>query len=229
VNEPRDRTGEWLVANGFPTVGQATPEADPAGWTSPLVVKLPFGSAGIGVDIVRDADELAVAVRRPELGEMVVQTLAGGREHTIVVGMLEERDAIPADVAAALQNDLLIHWKGVDWNTPPLYAATDIVVLPTYRESFPNVPLEAAAMELPVVATNVVGCTDAIEDGVTGLLVPPRDVAALVAALRRYIEEAMLRRRHGRAARKRVVRMFRQEQIWEALHAECQRLMRGKA
>lgn len=74
-------------------------------------------------------------------------------------------------------------------------------------------------MELPVVATNVVGCTDAIEDGVTGFL-PPRDVAALVAALRRDIEDATLRRRHGRAARERVVRMFRQEQIWEALHDE---------
>jgi len=64
---------------------------------------------------------------------------------------------------------------------------------------------------------------------VTGLLVPPRDVAALVAAFRRYIKDATLRRRHGRAARKRVVRMFRQEQIWEALHDEYQRLMRGKA
>ena len=77
--------------------------------------------------------------------------------------------------------------------------------------------------------TNVVGCTDAIEDGVTGLLVPPRDVAALVAAFRRYVEDATLRRRHDRAARERVVRMFRQEQIWETLHDGYQRPMRGKA
>ena len=81
-------THEWLVANGFPTVGQASPEAvldDPDAWPFPLIAKPRFGSAGIGVGIVRDAAELAVAVGRPELGEMVVQTLAPGREHTIDV------------------------------------------------------------------------------------------------------------------------------------------------
>ena len=89
----KQRTHEWLVANGFPTVEQATPEAvlaDPASWPFPLVAKPRFGSAGIGVGIVRDAGELAVAVGRPELGEMVVQTLAAGREHTIDV--LADRD-----------------------------------------------------------------------------------------------------------------------------------------
>ncbi|HEX6570280.1 MAG TPA: ATP-grasp domain-containing protein [Acidimicrobiales bacterium] len=81
-------THDWLVANAFPTVDQATPAtalADPAAWGFPLVAKPRFGSAGIGVGIVRDAAELAVAVGRPELGEMVVQTLAPGREHTIDV------------------------------------------------------------------------------------------------------------------------------------------------
>ena len=131
------------------------------------------------------------------------------RMHLMIVG-IEDETAIPPDAAAALEADPRIHWKGGDWNTPPLYAAMDIVVLPTYREGFPNVPLEAAAMELPTVATRIAGCTDAIEDGVTGLLVPPRDAMALAAALRRYIESAELRRRHGRAARERVARMFRQ-------------------
>jgi carbamoyl-phosphate synthase large subunit len=81
-------THDWLVANGFPTVAQASPEAvlaDPGAWPFPLVAKPRFGSAGIGVGVVRDAAELAVAVSRPELGEMVVQKLAPGREHTIDV------------------------------------------------------------------------------------------------------------------------------------------------
>ena len=86
-------THDWLVANGFPTVAQASPEAvlaDPGSWEYPLIAKPRFGSAGIGVGIVRDAAELAVAVGRPELGEMVVQTVAPGREHTIDV--LADRD-----------------------------------------------------------------------------------------------------------------------------------------
>ena len=86
-------THEWLVAHGFPTVDQATPGAvlaDPGAWTFPLVAKPRFGSAGIGVAVVRDAAELAAATSRPELGEMVVQTLATGQEHTIDV--LADRD-----------------------------------------------------------------------------------------------------------------------------------------
>jgi carbamoyl-phosphate synthase large subunit len=86
-------THEWLVANGFPTVDQATPGAvlaDPGSWRFPLVAKPRFGSAGIGVAVVRDTAELAAATSRPELGEMVVQTLATGREHTIDV--LADRD-----------------------------------------------------------------------------------------------------------------------------------------
>lgn len=77
--------------------------------------------------------------------------------------------------------------------------------------------LAAVASAIRVVAADVVGCTDAIEDGVTGLLVLPRDVGALVAALRRYVDDPTLRRQHGRAAHERVARMFRQGQIWEAL------------
>ena len=89
----KQRTHEWLVANGFPTVEQASPAAvlaEPAAWPFPLIAKPRFGSAGIGVGIVRHPGELAVAVSRPELGEMVVQTLAAGREHTIDV--LADRD-----------------------------------------------------------------------------------------------------------------------------------------
>jgi carbamoyl-phosphate synthase large subunit len=86
-------THEWLVADGFPTVRQSTPDAvmaDATEWVFPLVVKPRFGSAGIGVGVVRDAKELAAAVRRPDLGDIVVQTLAPGREHTIDV--LVDRD-----------------------------------------------------------------------------------------------------------------------------------------
>ena len=90
--------------------------------------------------------------------------------------------------------------------------------------------LAAVASAIRVVATNAVGCTDAIEDGVTGLLVPPRDFGALVAALLRYVDGLTLRRQQGRAAaREHVARMFRQAQIWEALHDEYHWLMRGKA
>lgn len=144
--------------------------------------------------------------------------------HLLLVGPFEPQDPVPADVEARLRRDPCVHLAGMDWNTPPFYAAMDVVALPTYREGFPNVPLEAAAMRLPVVATRIPGCVDAVEDGVTGMLVPARDAAALTEALRAYLSDAGLRARHGAAGRARVLRHFSPEVIHEALYAEYVRL-----
>jgi glycosyltransferase involved in cell wall biosynthesis len=89
-----------------------------------------------------------------------------------------------------------------------LYAEADIFVLPTYREGFPNVVLEAMAAALPVVATTVGAIPDAVRDGEEGILVPPRDPAALQAALRRLVEDPQLRHAMGRCARARVEAVF---------------------
>lgn len=148
--------------------------------------------------------------------------------HLLVVGPFEPQDPVPPQVEALLRGDPRIHLTGMVDNTPPLYTAMDIVALPTYREGFPNIPLEAAAMALPVVATRIPGCVDAVEDGVTGTLVPPRDAAALAKAIHMYLEDPALRRTHGLAGRKRVLRDFRPEAMWEALHQEYVRLLREK-
>jgi glycosyltransferase involved in cell wall biosynthesis len=147
--------------------------------------------------------------------------------HLLLVGPWEPQDPVPAGVRERLEADARVHLAGMDWNTPPLYAAMDVVALPTYREGFPNVPLEAAAMELPVVATRVSGCVDAVAEGVTGMLVPARDAEALAATLRRYLGDAELRSCHGAAGRERVLREFRQEVIWEAMFGEYCRLLSG--
>lgn len=140
--------------------------------------------------------------------------------HLLVVGMLEPQDPVDADVVAILQNDDRIHLTGRQWDTPPFYAAMDLLVLPTYREGLPNVPLEAAAMRLPVVATRIPGCIDAVQDGTTGSLVPPYDSEALANAIRCYLLDSSLREDHGVAGRNRVLDLFRQEKIWEALEQE---------
>jgi glycosyltransferase involved in cell wall biosynthesis len=101
-------------------------------------------------------------------------------------------------------------------------------VLPTYREGFPNVLLEAAAMERPVVATRVPGCVDAVEEGATGTLVPARDAGALAGAIGAYLADPALAAAHGRAGRARVLRDFRREAIWEALAAEYRALLHAR-
>jgi glycosyltransferase involved in cell wall biosynthesis len=81
-------------------------------------------------------------------------------------------------------------------------------VLPTWREGFPNVLLEAAASELPVVATLTTGARDAVLPGVTGLLVPPGDHCVLAESLLALLRNRQLRMSMGRAARRWVVERF---------------------
>jgi glycosyltransferase involved in cell wall biosynthesis len=88
--------------------------------------------------------------------------------------------------------------------------------------------MEAAAMELPVVAYRVVGSVDAVQDGVTGTLVPPRDPNALAVAIRNYLHNEELRQQHGKAGRERVLHYFRPETIWEAMYQEYVRLLRRR-
>lgn len=83
-------------------------------------------------------------------------------------------------------------------------------------------------MAMPVVATSVPGCVDAVVDGVTGALVPPRDPVALAAAIARYLDDPALRECHGQAGRQRVLRDFQPEAIWEATYQEYLRLLRAR-
>lgn len=148
--------------------------------------------------------------------------------HLLIVGPFEPQDPVPADVEQILRHDARIHLTGGTQDTSPLYAAMDILTLPTYREGFPNTPLEAAAMQLPVVATRIPGCIDAVQDGVTGTLVPPRNAEALAQAIRGYLNHPELGQQHGQAGRDRVLQSFRQEAIWDAFYQEYMRLLHEK-
>lgn len=148
--------------------------------------------------------------------------------HLLLIGPEEPGDPPPPGVLERLRTDARVRFTGENWETPPLYNAMDILVLPTHREGFPLVLLEAAAMGLPIVATRVTGCLDAVQDNMTGTLVPAADAGALAVGLNRYVCDPVLRRRHGEAAREWVLREFRPENIWQAVYHEYVRWLLSK-
>lgn len=94
-----------------------------------------------------------------------------------------------------------------------LLAATDIYVLPSYREGLPRSLIEAQSMAVPCVATDIRGCREVVEEGVTGLLITPGDHEALGKALYKLLNNSELRLRMGQEGRRRMRRCFDEAEV----------------
>lgn len=108
-----------------------------------------------------------------------------------------------------------IRWLGhVSWDElPALYRRASILVMPSYFESFGISVVEAMAFGLPVVATTAGGLPEVVEDGVTGILVPPGDSRALAEAILRLLRDPGLRRQMGQAGRERVLASYTADRV----------------
>jgi len=116
-------------------------------------------------------------------------------------------------------DDGTVRWLGFRDDVPSLLAASDIVVLPSREEGFPNTLLEAMALGVPVIGTPVDGIPELVVDNVSGLLVPVGDEAALAGALARLLDDAELRRTMGAAAANRVRSSFDQAAMMDRVEA----------
>lgn len=111
----------------------------------------------------------------------------------------EKADALNHDELADAEASGVV-WLGHRHDVEVLYGAMDLFVLPSHREGFPRAAMEAAASGLPIVATNVRGCRQVVEDGVTGLLVSLGDITALADAIAELGEDRERRITMGKAA-----------------------------
>ena len=112
---------------------------------------------------------------------------------------------------------------------PDLYAAMDIVTLPSYREGLPRCLMEAAMMGKPIVASNISGNREVVENGVNGFLVPVRDAQALVEAIRRLALDPQLRQRMGNAGRQKALAAFDEVQVFQRVEQGYRDLLARKA
>ena len=116
--------------------------------------------------------------------------------------------AVPEATVRGWVDASVLQWLGHVDDMPALFSSVDVVVLPSYREGLPKGLIEAAACALPLVTTDVPGCREVVRDGVDGLLVPPRDGAALANAIARLHDDPALATRLGLAAREKALAEF---------------------
>ncbi len=107
----------------------------------------------------------------------------------------------------------VVEWLGHRADVHAILGRSHVVCLPSYREGLPKSLLEASAAGRPMIASNVPGCREVVRDGITGLLVEPRDSTALADAMLRLGQDPVLRRKLGKAARERAEGLYSIEDV----------------
>ena len=137
--------------------------------------------------------------------------------YLLIVGDTEEKDPVNNQTLIIIKSHSKIRNVGFQKEPERYLAAMNYFILPTYREGFGVVNIEASAMQLPVISTDVPGPQESIIDGKTGLLVPARKVKPLLKAMKRFLDDPRLARQLGIKGRQRVQQCFEQKQLWNAI------------
>ena len=132
----------------------------------------------------------------------------------LLVGWFDAaEDALDNDLRLRILRHPAIDCTGFVSDTAPYYRAMDLLVLPSWREGFPNAVLEAAASGIPVVTTESTGARDSVIPEVTGLLIPPGYPEAISEAVLKIIRNPERQRRMGRAARAWILEHYLESRV----------------
>jgi glycosyltransferase involved in cell wall biosynthesis len=177
-------------------------------------VREQFGIPG-GAPLIGFVGRLTRDKGVPELVSAFEQILAvQPSAWLLLVGWFDRaEDALPASLRAQIENHPRIVVTGMVVETAPYYRAMDLLVLPSWREGFPNAVLEASATGIPVVTTHCTGARDSVLPGVTGLLIPPGCPEAIQEAVLSLLEDPEQRARMGRAARAWVLSNYAEPNV----------------
>lgn len=148
------------------------------------------------------------------------------RIHLLLVGSFEKSlDPVLPEVEELILHHPAIEFVGYQSDVRPFFAASDALVFPSYREGFPNVVMQAGAMGLPSIVTDINGCNEIIKKGQNGVIIPPKDEQALYKAMERFILYPEEVREMAMNARPLIASRYEQRMVWEALLKEYEMLM----
>ena len=136
-----------------------------------------------------------------------------------ILGVDEPDDRPSAKILEAIRHTSQIEATGGVSDVRPYMKASDCLILPSYREGFPNSVIEGGAMGLPCIVTDINGSNEIISNGVNGLIVPAKDTEALCRAMGKVVEDRQLYDRMRMNARQMVIHRFDRTLVWNSLKA----------
>lgn len=143
----------------------------------------------------------------------------------LLVGPFEaDLDPLEEDTIRKIIEHPNIIETGYQKDVRPYLACADVLTFPSYREGFPNVVMQAGAMGLPSIVTNINGCNEIIEEGINGTIVPVRDKNTLYGKMRKMVLDEKWRKTLAGNARKIIKKNYERKEIWKAILAEYKRL-----
>ena len=136
----------------------------------------------------------------------------------ILVGNFEhELDPLDRKDLDFLQNNRNIKLMGYQRDVRPFLFAANAFTFPSYREGFPNVVMQAGAMGLASIVTNINGCNEIIKNGENGIIIPPRNTTELFIAIKDFIENPQKKQLMAEKAREMIRSRYEQRDVWNAL------------
>lgn len=154
-------------------------------------------------------------------------SISNCKEHVklLLVGPLENKlDPLKITTMQLIEFNRNIISVGFQADIRPFLSISNALVFPSYREGFPNVVIQAGAMGLPSIVTNISGCNEIIIDKQNGTIIPPQEVEELKEKMELYIEDNAFLLNLSNNARKMIQSRYEQNTVWEALLKEYKRL-----
>lgn len=146
----------------------------------------------------------------------------------LLVGHFEPNlDPISTETLTKIKEHKAIISVGYQDDVRPYYALANALIFPSYREGFPNVVMQAGAMELPCIVTAINGCNEIIQEGINGAIIPVKNAAAVFSKMMELLEDTSYYNTLQSNARKMITSRYNQKLIWKAIHDEYLQLYDG--
>lgn len=152
-----------------------------------------------------------------------------GTIRLLLVGSLEtELDPLLDVTLKEIQSNPNIISVGFQKDVRPYFAISNALVFPSYREGFPNVVMQAGAMDLPAIVSDINGCNEIIVEGENGIIIPVKNAGAIQEAMTKFLRDKNYFSILKQNARKMISERYEQQVVWDALLKEYKELIKDK-